>query len=52
MKNPFKKAKSSKTTKAVDKELEAVKAQVNELDSRVNCIYFDRFTKSVRNGAV
>jgi hypothetical protein len=30
-------------------ELAEVKAQVNALDSRENCVYFDRFTKSVRN---
>lgn len=31
----------------VDPEFEQVKAQVNELDSLTNCIYFDRFAKTM-----
>ena len=32
----------------LDKETEAIKQQVLELDSKKNCIYFDRFTHVIR----
>lgn len=41
--------KAVKTTvRKSDKELDALKKQVEELDTRANCIYFDRFTEVIR----
>ena len=36
------------TVKKSDKELQAIKKQVEELDTMSNCIYFDRFTEVIR----
>jgi hypothetical protein len=38
-------------TIVLDKELNAIKNQVEELDTRVNCIYFDRFTETIRGAS-
>lgn len=35
-------------TTVLDKEFNAIKKQVEELDTRANCIYFDRFTQTIR----
>ena len=41
-------AKVIKQIKKADPELAKVVKQVSNLDSRENCIYFDRFAKHIR----
>tara|TARA_R110000772_G_scaffold106524_1_gene208549 strand:- start:2373 stop:2537 length:165 start_codon:yes stop_codon:yes gene_type:complete len=38
-------------TTVLDKEFNAIKNQVEELDTRANCIYFDRFTETIRGAS-